>query len=280
METNSNTALWLSHFMHYYDEQEYDNLSTCIPYLDFSKLLPSSKSSIFLPKDPLERIHYSWLAETIQNLEEEQQQLFSSCLSKNTSSSLHSYLKLSEIPSHYPEWFKNIVLEQLRNIAVPKDLCPIELLPQTPMSFLSNYSKQQLVVCISLLGIADLASELKKVLNSKVLSYTRKFLSPRQAHYFEFCLRAKQRLALKEPKLLPFINTPSKLPKALHLKGLQRFSLALQGENKSFIWYITRLLDKGRGMLINNQIPEKNPQKVVLCIQQQLHDIHKTYLNR
>ncbi len=218
-----------------------------------------------LLKKNLNRIHYSWLQPFIQKTPPHLQHVFLACLSSEQQStpSNHSSLKTTPLA-------KQFILDQLFEELKVGDHLPLEFLPENEFLILAEWTKKQLTDLGDYLGLFDLASEVRHIVNRNYLNNIYQCLSPMQLHYLKICLRQKEQLSFPKMGFDPTKEDCPKLKQMIHRRGLLRLGKALCGQHPDFIWHIAHRLDRGRGtILLKEYQPEEIP-RVTLILKQQL----------
>lgn len=206
--------------------------------------------SVFSPLDILSGIHESHLAPLLAKYPEEVQKLIRSSLPENGAKEL--------IP--LPPFAKNYFIQLFYSQNFKETVYPKEFLPKNALNELLLLTKAQLVLLIDLLGIEDLAIDLKKVMDRQVLEGIRKELSAYQRQYLSLLLQ-KTTLVLIQPERISFWQHETR--KQVQRKGMVRLAAALQGCDAKFLWYILQLLDVKRAGELQEALfaKEKLPAK-------------------
>lgn len=139
--------------------------------------------------------------------------------------------------------------------AAGPDILPYSLLPDSPLDKLLFMNKARVIHLIDLLGIHDLAIDFKKVIDKNVQEKMQAILSPLQKQYLTYCM-AEMLIPLQQTKPASFW-LDHKEPRALiHSAGLWRLTRLIAGEEKSWQWYFTHYLDRGRGQQMQKWIEQ------------------------
>lgn len=214
------------------------------------------------PFDVLDRTHYSWLKPLIEEFAAPLCPYFISSLSPSQSQAIKKlYSDQLTIP-RLAKSIKPFFLRALYKKFNADARLPIHFLPQTTLTPLANWQKQEIVELINFLGMHDLATEIRRVVSRNDLKNVYPCLSPHQISYLKMCMHQKEQFIT--PKLgLNFKEIDCKgLLKELHKRGIARLGKALSGQHPDLIWYIVHSLDIGRGKLLSQFIASQPIHKV------------------
>ncbi len=138
-------------------------------------------------------------------------------------------------------------------------------------------SKKQLVQLIDLLGIYDLQSELKKIVDPKLIKKIEDSLTHAQLLF----MKKNPQLQDPFPSKIWAIKEPFEkkaLHHKIHILGLYRLGRALSIENEHLIWYVTHLLDMGRGLALKKICEQKESKEAAKFISKQILFVIQTTL--
>ena len=168
---------------------------------------------------------------------------------------------------HKNNYFLNLFLDEIR----PPEILPQELLPTTPLDDLLKFKHQDFVEVITLLGIYDLALELKNIIDKETIKQAFSILSSEHQKFLIFCLKQKQQKPQKtSKKLLHCISDNLNMQRMLHQHGLIKLSMILSTTSPSFIWHICHILDTTRGNFILKFSSKKASTNVAKILTEQL----------
>lgn len=199
------------------------------------------------PHTMIEKMHYSWIKPLMSKFPLEMHPVILGALSSEQSNGLQKDSEAT--PATLSETVKSYI-NQLLYSHFESDHLPLEYLPQTELSPLSKWTKKDLVHLIDFLGLHDLASEIKSIVNKKHLDNIYSSLTQKQFHYLRICLYQREKLVGPKLGINPAEKDPAKLKNLLHQRGLIRLGKALSGEHPDHVWYITHTLDVGRGKIL------------------------------
>lgn len=221
--------------------------------IESSDLLPL----LYQHQDTLERMHYSWLKPLLSQLPETLWPLLINTLSQEQAAGFKSH----GFPSiHLSQPVKLFMQNQIYNLLNVDGHLPLDFLPNTKMTPLAALTKQELMNINDFLGLYDLSSEVRRIVNKTFLKNIYTCLSPKQFYFLKSCLHQKEKLVSPPLGIDPSKPNCPKLKQLIHRRGLVRLGKALCGEHKDLIWYLTRTLDIGRGKIIlDHYKPEAIP---------------------
>lgn len=217
------------------------------------------------PERTLASIHYSWIQPVVQKFAQPLQPALIAALTAEQAAGL----KIAA-PIAISDTTKKFVLNQIYQHLDIHDRFPIEYLPETELSPLIRWNKSNLMDLIDFLGLHDLASEVRRIVNRNYLKNIYTCLSPKQLSYLKVCLHQKEQLVSPKLGIDPTTQDCSKLKQIVHRRGLQRLGKALCGQHPDFIWYIAHTLDMGRGNILLKEYQPKELPKVTKILKQQV----------
>ena len=133
---------------------------------------------------------------------------------------------------------------------VPEDLLPKQHLFPSPMNVLLELPRNKLMVLIDLLGIYDLAADLRRVIDKALLEKIHGALSPHQLQFLQYASSSSLKWTPPPLYLERWDGDKKKLTAALHKRGLLRLAKALFLEDTHFKWHLTHKLDTDRGAFL------------------------------
>lgn len=220
------------------------------------------------PQKAISKVHYSWIQPVVQKFPESFQPAIIAALAAENVAGLHnsSSIAISDLA-------KAFILNQLYQQLNISDHCPLEYLPETEMSPLAKWNKAKLSNLADFLGLYDLASEVRHIVNRNYLKNIYTCLTPKQFHYLKLCLHQKEQLVSPKLGIDPTKQDCVKLKQVIHRRGLLRLGKALCGQHPDFIWHIAHLLDMGRGKILLKEYQPQELPKVTKILKQQVQNI-------
>jgi hypothetical protein len=228
----------------------------------------------------LAHIHYSWIHEYMSPLEPAKQKAVLSCLEDNHRVAISRLLHQEPPAPQRLPLLKKFYLRYLYPLVPLEANLPLEYIPENSFSSLLNLTKRQLVELISLLGMYDLAHEIKKIVATKNMKNLYTCLSPQRQKFLRLCIHHKDKIATPPLSLEKWNGDPQKLNQMLHYRGLARLGLALSGQQPDFLWYLCHKLDMGRGRLLQKMIPKEDLPALTTALSLQVENAKNFLIER
>ncbi len=203
---------------------------------------------VLSPQDQLDGIHYSWVAERLQDEPKPLQALFLASLPEATARSLAEWLPRPDLPLSEP--IQSFLLIGLIRRLFPHSVLPTPCIPSSPLKPLLGFPKKNLVRLVGLLGLHDLALELRQTLDKEAILTIQQLLTPMQKEVLERCMRGQDILPASAYGLSKWGAGSRELTHIAQKQGLARLGKALANEERSLLWHVAHKLDTGRGKLI------------------------------
>ncbi len=227
------------------------------------------------PETLINRVHYSWLLLTLEKMPKSIIRFIVSALPSHQAEKIEQHLQMSPSQHHYADVVKAFFLNKIYNALIDPAVLPLDFLPKTPLSFLTSCTKQQLMEIINLLGIYDLAEEVRYILNKESLNKVHVCLTARQRQFLRQTLHQKEKVSSSPLNLKQWDGDCKKLAVSMHRRGLVRLGKALFGQHPDFIWHLTHILDTGRGAIIKSHYSLKERPEVAAALTQQVLSVMK-----
>lgn len=217
------------------------------------------------PQNSLARIHYSWIKPLIEKFPDRMQTAIMAALTAEQIAGMKAnvHIPISNLA-------KSFIVEKLCGQLKINEHIPLEYLAENEFSPLLKWTKQQLVDLIDFLGLYDLASEVRHIVNRDYLKNIYTCLTPKQFYYLKVCLHQKEQITSPKLGIDPSKQDCPKLKQAIHRRGLSRLGKALCGQHADFIWYIAHILDMGRGNILLKEYRPQALPKVTPILKQQV----------
>lgn len=193
----------------------------------------------------LKRVHYSWLEQHISSLPTPTQEKISSLLTPAQKKALGASGATAPAP-----FLALFLSDYLKKQMLPEEILPREHLPPSPLTGLLELEKADLIHLIDLLGIYDLAAELRHVVDNVLLGKIYAALTQEQLHFLHYCRKTPMKWVPPKLNISGWDGTSESLRRLLHRRGLVRLAKAIQEEDPSFIWHLCHQLDTGRGQVL------------------------------
>ena len=197
----------------------------------------------------LERVHWSWFLPTLKSYSPTEQELFLAALDDSSARPLMETIpsKISKEPltAIGRSYLRQMLLDSL--IGAHDRLVPADFLPPSKLNRLLELPKKQLTALIDLLSMHDVASEVRQIVETKILKKLYSFLSEAQKKFLKASAAKPEPFSLPKIGLDRWDGSEETLRHALHRRGLGRLGIALSGQDPALVWYVCHQLDIGRG---------------------------------
>lgn len=228
------------------------------------------RSLLLMPPEDFNSIHFSWFIPMLKNLNTQLRCLTIAAFPENVAGRLRQFFedKVAYPPIKNPN-FQSYFLSPLYRQLLPENgILPRSFLPESPLSFLLEASKDQLTDLFDYLGLYDLADKIREVVDKKYLQSIYKCLSPKQQQFIRMCLHQKEKVVAPKLVLTQWSGDCKELNLLLHRRGMARFGKALCGQHQDFFWYISHVLDTGRSSSLEKYYHQETPKATPVLVQQ------------
>lgn len=195
----------------------------------------------------LEHIHWSWFIPLIKSFPIREQRLFLRAINVSAQKNLGKTIKLTPSPEKITQTTIAFLRQTLLRSVAMDDLLPINCLPPSPLNLLLKIEKKKLTQLIDFLSLYDLSSELRQIVETKILKKIYSFLSEDEKKFLKLTAGHKEPYPSARISLDKWDGTKKSLRLTLHRIGLARLGAALSGQDPDLIWYVCHQLDSGRG---------------------------------
>lgn len=220
----------------------------------------------------LQRVHYSWLPQVLEQFSKPMIPLFIAALPEDQAASLRRIYTASQDPIILTKPSKLYLQDLICKHLYPKEILPIIMLPKSPFNFLIDSNKKDIMELIDFLGLYDLAEEIRHIVDQKQLKTIYMCLTSRKQQFLRQCLYQKDKLVAPKLGLNKWSGECDQLEKILHKRGLFRLGKALCGQHKDLVWYFTHVMDTGRSTILQQFYSEKSiPGITPILVQQVLN---------
>lgn len=238
--------------------------------LDYKAPGPQIEAVINLPKQLLSEVHYSWFSEQILKIPYQFQPHVLMLFPEKERLKLGKISGLSPLTEPLSTPVRAFVLKLFFDSLGFEELPPKVFLPESDLQALVNCSKDELILLADLLGIYDLADEMRTTLDNKKIKAIQHCITPRQKRFLSYCLHQKEKIAPSPFNLSGWNGDREELQKKIHIRGLARIGKALSGQDPNLSWYIIHTLDTGRGYLLQRSIEPVAIPKITAALSQQV----------
>lgn len=228
------------------------------------------KATLFQPAENLKIIHYSWLIPKLQNLSKDKLFLVLSLLPEPQGSKLRDHFSELTEPPHLSPPMKSFLFQQLYSELQLNQIMPLEYLPESELTPLVKLKKNEIIELIDFLGLHDLAEEIHHIVDKKILENIYSCLTKKKQAYIRQCFHRKDKLVTQRLQLENWDGDCQKLMKLLHHRGMVRLGYALSGQHPDLLWYITHILDTGRGEKLSRYYHKEGIPGVTASLKKQI----------
>ncbi len=213
------------------------------------------------PVELLESVHYSWYVKPISKMPCFLQKAIATMFPSASTNALKKLLKLPAVLPKIPPLFKGFLLSYLFEhtdfLSIEKQINPKQLIPLSALTFLLDFSKEEMVHLIDYLSLYDLADAVRHIIDKSRLQGIYKMLSEKEVAFLRLAVQEKEKIAADRSIIAKWADDPKKLRLILHRRGMFRLSKALSGQSREFLWYVIHALDIGRGEVVEAEYEDK-----------------------
>lgn len=255
----------------------------CLPQEDAHAILAQeihstdAKLALSQPQELINRVHYSWLLPAIKSLPQGLHAPILKLLPKERLGRLQKLLPetLKISPEPLSPFVQKFLAQILYHSLEPGEVLPVEYLPKTPLTDLVYWTKPRLMELMDLLGIHDLAEEMRHIIDKQRLSLLQPCLTTKKKQFLRLCLHKTEKIATSRIGLDKWDGDCRKLNQLIHQRGLLRLGKALCSQHPDLVWHIAHVLDSGRGeAILNHYSSAAIPGVTPVLVQQVINTIN------
>jgi len=192
------------------------------------------------PSRVLSTLHPSWYEELIQAVPNEMQSIVEHFLQEYSAGEDENPLR-------------EFILGYLVNRWVDRDIPCLETLERGDLSWLLQYSPEEIETVASLVGICDLVDQVRRTIDKKSLHDLFASLSRIQQRYLRVLLHTPLSKLPSEIELAELLRlSVEKRQERLLLRGYQCLADALGDQGETFIWYLLHRLERSQAHLLED----------------------------
>lgn len=239
----------LKAFLNRCPQEKRDALIRFLPEVEQEEIanLPDLLIPDEITDNPFHYIHWSWFLPTLESYPVSEQKKFLRVLNSSSQKNLTRILKINptneKISSSGYAFLRQTLLQSIEK----DNVLPRDLLPPSPLNALLQMGKKKLTQLIDFLSLYDLSSELRQIVETKILKKIYSFLSEEEIKFIKAISGQKEPYPPAKISLEQWDGTEKTLRLTLHRIGLARFGSALAGQDPDLIWHVCHELDIGRG---------------------------------
>jgi len=209
--------------------------------------------------DRIEFIHPSWLLSVLAEMPAEAHGVIAAALPKFQGQYLREHLKIIPSDITLAEPVKAYLLNRfVQRIPGAAEVLDTAFLPKSHLSRLLEWKREEIIELCNYLGLIDLASEIRHIIDQKKLQKVYSCLNPKEQNYLKQAMQQKEKLSTVSLGLDRWSGDCERLRTVIQTRGLIRLATALSGEHPDVVWQLSHILDKGRGLVLVKHV-SSNP---------------------
>lgn len=225
--------------------------------------------SILSPLVWAENIHYSWFEDLIKGSE---RGIFAPFFGEKE----RAKFKTKEAAKR-ASFLMPFLASLLKNRLMPENILPIEQLYPSSLNPLLELSKEKRGKLIDLLGLIDLAIELRHIVEKKKLSEITTLLTKEEKALIDYFSRQPVKWVPSRLALEDWDGGRDSLFHLLHHRGLIRLGKALADEEESLIWHVVHRFDIGRGQIILKWVKSESEKTLIAYFKTEVINLMKRF---
>lgn len=275
-ELKNNRSAVLKSFLDLCDEEKMEALINFLPKDEQKKIKSAPSISWHFDENktsPFEHVHWSWFLSFLSSLNSGDQRLFIHAFTGSVQKTLSAHLQVSPISSTLNPLGLQFIRKALCESITTNPPLPIASLPKSGLNLLLKIEKKKLTELIDILSLFDLASEMRQIVETKILKKIYSFLREEEIHFLKTIAGQKEPYIAASIQLDKWDGTKESLRKTMHKIGLSRLGSALSGQDENLIWYVCHRLDIGRGQTLQKLCKESPDMNVASWLENQLQEL-------
>lgn len=224
-------------------------------------------------QDRLRLIHPSWITAILRNFSPSDIRLFLSALPPSQAEDVQKALQVKGSAPPLTQMGKKYLNDTLwqRIIGKENEPLPLSCLPSSSLLPLLEMSFEDLSILIDYLGMHDLASEMRQIIEASRLKKIYEMLSPSEQNYVKMLLQSQEPVVFSRMGIMNWKGDKETLRSLIQQRGLNRLAKVAYGEHPSFLWYLSHRLDVERAQIFHKLCtPLENPAATTLLTAQVL----------
>lgn len=207
-------------------------------------------------------IHYSWIETVLKDCPSAFQAAIINVLPSIVSDKLAARLNL-EISSStsYSNFATMFLLNELKNMMYPANITDEIFLPVSPINILLYLKVKSRTDLINLLGLYDLAQELRFIVDQSKLKEINDILTEKERLFLNYCISHPLKYGEIRQFIASWNGSEHTLKHHIHKQGLIFLGRALAQEDGSFLWHLLRRLDIGRAYVFEKALKKFQKSK-------------------
>lgn len=222
----------------------------------------------------MEPIHYSWFVEFLETMPPA---LLLTSLPKKQAEAVAKTLESLPEKKSLPRFMQLYLSHSLKNQMQGVHILPEQHLLASPLNALLSLTKPQIMHLIDLLGMHDLAADLRQVVDKALLNKIYAALTQEQLRFLHYCSKQTMPWVPTKLNIAGWDGQKKSLNLLLHKRGLYRLAKALVSEDESLRWHFCRRIDVGRGKILLKLFEEKYDPALAPHFKQQVVHLIRRY---
>ncbi|MBS0615314.1 MAG: hypothetical protein JSR58_02025 [Verrucomicrobia bacterium] len=224
-------------------------------------------------QDRLQRIHDSWLTAALRNFSPSDMRLFLASLAPAQATEVQKALQVKGSFPPVSDLSKQFLSKTLweRIVGKEEEPLPISCLPPSSLLPLLDISFDELSRVIEYLGMHDLATEMRQIIEAARLKKIYDVLAPEEQNYVKMLLQSQEPVVFSRMGIMNWKGDSETLRSLIVQRGINRLAKVAYGQHPSFLWYLSHRLDAPRAQIFQKLCaPLENPAIVSLLTTQVL----------
>lgn len=225
------------------------------------------------PEEALSKVHYSWVVNAFNDIPKEMHPLMVSLLPEPQKALVSKTLNLPIKEKRIAPQLRSYLLHRLMPALKREHVLIPEFLPKSPFKPLLELKKGEILEIIDLLGVYDLAHEMRHVVDNKTVKKIYENLTPNKQKFLRSVLHQKEKLVTPRLYLEKWNGETKVLEDQLHQRGMLRLGKALSGQHPDLVWHIVHSLDTGRGKFLMRVLSTEEVAGITTALTQQVINV-------
>lgn len=206
-------------------------------------------SLIYHPQRLVKNLHSTWIEKLIQKAPVSVKPLLSSPL---------------------PSPFEPLTINILFSLLDKPPVLPPEHLPKSELLPLATWNSEQLDHLAALLGLFDLAAELRFFVDKVSIQNLFSCLPEHEQNFLKICSQQKETVSVPRLNIDPHKKAHAEWRRLFHERGVLRIARALNGQNYNLVWYIAHTMNVTDGSVISKAYSDKPIAKITPVLYSQM----------
>ena len=235
-------------------------------------------ATLFSLSNFLKKIHFSWFKDPLEKSPSPKIPPFFLLFPESEGEKLSMLLNIPYQKVATSPIAKTYVMNELKKLIEDSSVLPEEFLPPSPANDLLKLSRRELLHLIDLLGIYDLAGEIRQIVDKNLLGKIAAALTNEQRNFLQYASKQPMKYLPPGIGLAKWDGDPKKLDRLLHKRGLVRLSYAISEEAKSFRWHLLHRLDIGRAKVMEKLLATRLEPDMIAFFKKQVNHLSKKFV--